>query len=172
MIVGAGHIAVPLCHTANLLGFKTVVIDDRKDCVTSERFPKAQELLVSPYTEGLQNYPIDHNTYIVLVTPGHVYDRDCLKILLQKGQAAYIGMICSTRRKEATWKLMRAEGYSQELLDQIYAPIGLPIGGETPEEIAISIISEIIALRNKGKDWVWSIKKNPFYSAKTTSEKL
>ncbi len=159
LIVGAGHIAVPLCQMAHILGFRIIVVDDRKECAQRERFPHASEILVTAYTEGLKKYPVDHNTYVVLVTPGHVYDKDCLKILLQKQEAAYIGMICSRRRKEATWKLLKDEGYSQDQLDYIYAPIGLPTGGETPEEIALSIISEIVALRNKGEEWVRNIRK-------------
>ena len=159
VIVGAGHIALPLYQIANILGFKTVIIDNRQECATQERFPQATEILVVPYTEGVKNYPLNQNTYVVLVTPGHVHDKDCLKILLQKKEAAYIGMLCSRRRKEATWKLMKAEGYAQEELDRIFAPVGLPTGGETPQEIALSIIAEIVAIRNKGENWVWDIKK-------------
>jgi len=158
IIVGAGHIAVPLSQMAKILGFSLTILDDRPDYANHERFPNADEILVGPFEERLQKIPLHSQSYVVLITRGHAYDRECLRAVLGRG-AAYIGMICSLRRKASTFGLLQQEGYSSEQLQEIYAPIGLDIGGETPEEIAVSIISEIVALRNQGAEWVRNHKK-------------
>ncbi len=164
IIVGAGHIAVPLYNIAHTLGFRIIVLDDREEFANKNRFPQANQILVMDFVEGLKQLHLDESTYITLITRGHVYDRDCLKIILSH-KVAYIGMICSLRRKTATFELLQKEGYSKDILEQIFAPIGLPIGGETPEEIAVSIISEIVALQNRGAGWVWKIKKGELANA-------
>lgn len=158
VIVGAGHVGLPLAQIAAIIGFAPIVIDDRPEYACRERFPMAHEIIAGPFLQSLNQLTLDANTYVVLVTRGHVYDRDCLRILLQKPEVPYIGMICSRRRKESTFGLLRAEGYSEEQLSRIFAPIGLPNGGETPEEIALCILDEIVSLRHRGAEWVWKVK--------------
>ena len=157
LIVGAGHIAVPLSRIASTVGYEVCVLDDRKDYATQERFPDAKDVIVAPFVEGLHSYPLDRETGVTLLTRGHTYDRDCLKVLLEK-EVGYIGMICSRRRKDAIFKLLLKDGYQQDQLDKVFAPIGLPTGGETPEEIALSIMAEIVAVRNHGENWVRNLR--------------
>lgn len=168
VIVGAGHIAVPLYQLAKMVGFRTIVIDPRNEFACSQRFPDADQILVESYSEGLRQLTWNNNTYVVLITPGHVHDVDCLRIMLDQ-PVAYLGMICSLRRRESTFQLLTEKGYRFEQLQQIFAPIGLPIGGETPEEIAVSIMSELIAVRNRGQSWVWKIKKGEAPHGKSES---
>lgn len=157
LIVGAGHIAVILCKMASILGFKVSVIDDRQEFVSEERFPTATNRYAGNFVEVLQNLEFNSNMYVVLVTRGHVHDRDCLRVILQH-DVAYIGVICSQRRKQITFDLLRQAGYTEEQIKNIFAPIGLPIGGETPEDISLSILSEIMAVKYRGKEWVLNIK--------------
>ena len=157
LIVGAGHIAVPLYRIAHVLGFSMIVIDDRAEYANRERFPEADEIIVAPFAEVLADYPFNENSYVVLITRGHVYDVDCLMAVLNK-PTAYIGMICSQRRKIGTFKLMQERGYSRQQLAKVFAPIGLPTGGETPEEIALSIMAEIVAVYNHGSEFVRQLR--------------
>lgn len=158
VIVGAGHIAIPLNKIAKMLAFKTIIIDPRPECNNTQRFPDADEIILEGYPEGLKKITLDDNSYVALLTPGHVHDRACLNIVLDK-PVAYLGMICSLRRKAAVFSLLQELGRKLDELKQIFAPIGLPIATETPEEIAVSIISEILAIRNCGKSWVLQVKK-------------
>lgn len=157
LIVGAGHIAVPLCSIAKTLGFRVVIMDDREDYAHQKRFPQADQIIIDFFAEGLRQYPLNPYTYIVLVTRGHTYDKVCLREILTKANA-YIGMIGSYRRLQAVFKALIAEGYSSEQLAQVHGPIGLPIGAITPEELAISILSEIISVRHQGAEWSLSLK--------------
>ena len=157
LIVGAGHIAVPLCQIAKILEFSSIIIDDRAEYANRERFPQAEEIIVAPFAAALADYPVNENSYIVLITRGHLYDIDCLTAVIDK-PAAYIGMICSQRRKIGTFKLMQERGYSPQQLAKIFAPIGLPGGGETPEEIALSIMAEVVAVYSHGPEFVRQLR--------------
>lgn len=157
LIVGAGHIAVVLCKMASIVGFKVSVIDDRAEFVTEERFPTATNRYAGNFVEILQNLEFNSNMYVVLVTRGHVHDRDCLRVILQH-DVAYLGVICSSRRKKITEDILKQEGYTEQQIKNIFSPIGLPIGGETPEDISVSILSEIMAVKYRGKEWVLNIK--------------
>ncbi|HON43967.1 MAG TPA: XdhC family protein [Planctomycetota bacterium] len=156
-IIGAGHIAMALCKMATQVGFQVSVLDDRPEFVSKERFPEATHRLAGDFVSTLKGITFSKDTYLVLVTRGHVHDRDCLRIVLQY-DLAYIGMICSLRRRATTYQLLEQEGYSKEQLNRIFAPIGLPIGGETPEEISLGIMAEILAVKNQGNEWVWNLK--------------
>jgi xanthine dehydrogenase accessory factor len=150
IIVGAGHLAVPLVRFTKILGFHTTVLDDRVLYANRERFPEADEVLVGDMAETLREIPITPFTYIVLITRGHQFDEPCLRVVIHS-QAKYIGMIGSKRRIKACFIRFRdEEGIPEELLNKVYAPIGLDIGSETPEEIALSIISEMVKVRRGG----------------------
>ncbi len=149
LIAGAGHIAAPLAALAHLMNFSVSVTDDRASFASHERFPTAKQLLVGDIESILKNYPITPRTHIVLVTRAHAHDVQGLRAIIDS-PAAYIGMIGSQRRVWAVFKLLHEEGIPAEKLARVRAPIGLDLGGGTPEEIALCIMAEIILLRHSG----------------------
>ena len=149
LIAGAGHIAAPLASLAHLMNFSVSVTDDRASFASRERFPTAKQLLVGDIESTLKNYPITPRTHIVLVTRAHAHDVQGLRTIIDS-PAAYIGMIGSQRRVWAVFKLLHEEGVPAEKLGRVRAPIGLDLGGSTPEEIALCIMAEIIKLRHGG----------------------
>jgi len=151
IIVGAGHLAIPLVKFAKILGFHTTVLDDRVLYANRERFPDVDEVLVGDMAATLREIKITPFTYIVLITRGHQFDEPCLREVI-RSPAKYIGMIGSKRRVKACFIRFRdEEGIPEELLKRVYAPIGLDINAESPEEIALSIISEMVKVRRGGK---------------------
>ena len=150
VIVGAGHIAEPLEAIARMAGFQTVVVDDRQLFANRERFPNAHKVICGPILEVLQQVELNRFTYLVLVTRGHTLDMDGLKAVMQRGEPlAYLGMIGSLRRVRAVFQLMEEEGFHREQFSQVHSPVGLDIGGETPGEIAISVVAEMVAVRRR-----------------------
>lgn len=149
LIAGAGHIAAPLAALAHLMNFSVSVTDDRASFANRERFPTAKQLLVGDIESTLKNYPITPRTHIVLVTRAHAHDVQGLRSIIDS-PAAYIGMIGSQRRVWAVFKLLHEEGIPAGKLARVRAPIGLDLGGSTPEEIALCIMAEIIMLRHGG----------------------
>jgi xanthine dehydrogenase accessory factor len=142
IILGAGHLAIPLVKFAKILGFHITVLDDRVLYANRERFPDIDEVLVGDMAETLRGIEITPQTYIVLITRGHQFDEPCLREVIHS-PAKYIGMIGSKRRIKACFIRFRdEEGIPEELLKRVYAPIGLDIKAESPEETALSIISE------------------------------
>jgi xanthine dehydrogenase accessory factor len=151
IVVGAGHIAVPLVRMAKVLDFFVTVVDDRLLYANRERFPDADEVLVGDMAQMLKEMAITPSCYIVLITRGHAYDEPCLRVIIHSS-AKYIGMIGSRRRIKACFQRFRdEEKISEELLERVYAPIGLDIATETPPEIALSILGEVIKVRRGGK---------------------
>lgn len=149
LIAGAGHIAAPLAALAHLMNFSVSVTDDRISFANRERFPTAKQVLVGDIETTLRHYPITPRTHIVLVTRAHAHDVYGLRAVIDS-PAAYIGMIGSQRRVWAVFKLLHEEGVPAEKLVRVRAPIGLDLGGSTPEEIALCIMAEITLLRYKG----------------------
>lgn len=149
VIVGAGHIALALAQVGKLLEFEVVVIDDRPSFANRERFPMADRIIVGDFEPTLANFPITSQTYLVLVTRGHVHDVVSLRRVIDS-PAAYIGMIGSRRRVFAVFKLLHAEGVPIDKIMRVHAPIGLDIKTETPGEIAVSIGAEILKVRRGG----------------------
>jgi len=149
LVVGAGHIGRSLAKLADVLDFHVVVLDDRDDFASEERLPEADRVICDDYEVALNDFPIDANTTIVLVTRGHKQDELSLRRCLGRG-AGYLGMIGSKRRTTAVLDHLRDEGFPEEELAKVRTPIGLDIGAETPEEIAISITAEVIMLRRGG----------------------
>jgi xanthine dehydrogenase accessory factor len=151
VVVGAGHIAVPLVKIAKVLDFHVIVTDDRLAYANRERFPDADEVLIGDMAQMLKEMSITPSTYIVLITRGHKYDEPCLREIIHS-QAKYIGMIGSRRRIKACFQRFHdEEKIAEEVIDRVYAPIGLDIATETPAEIALSILGEIIKVRRGGK---------------------
>lgn len=151
VIVGAGHIARPLARTGASLGFRVSVLDDRPDFATRERFPEAERLLRADFDDPFRDVPMHERTHIVLVTRGHKYDYACLvRALRMDPPPAYIGMIGSRRRVRATYVQLLDDGIDRSLLARIHAPVGLDIGAETPEEIAVAVAAELVLLRRGG----------------------
>jgi xanthine dehydrogenase accessory factor len=151
VVVGAGHIAVPLVQLAKILDFYVVVTDDRLAYANRERFPGADEVLVGDMAQMLKDMSITPSTYIILITRGHKYDEPCLREIIHS-QAKYIGMIGSRRRIKACFQRFRdEEKIAEEVIDRVYAPIGLDIATETPAEIALSILAEVTKVRRGGK---------------------
>ncbi len=149
IIVGAGHIARPLARIAKLLEFEVAVLDDRLAYANRERFPDADQIVVGPYRKTLSTLAVHADTYIVLVTRGHVHDQACLEEVLES-PAAYIGMIGSKRRVRTVVQHTLDSGHDPEKLRRVYAPIGLEIHAETPGEIAVAIMAEIVNVRRGG----------------------
>jgi xanthine dehydrogenase accessory factor len=148
---GAGHVALPTAHVAALAGFRVVVIDDRAEFANAERFPEADEIrIIDDYNSAMKGLTIDVDSYIVIVTRGHAFDRVVLEQALQT-KAGYIGMISSKRKRDTIYQALIAQGVREEELSRVHSPIGLPIGGETPSEISISIVAELISERYKKK---------------------
>ena len=150
VVVGAGHIAVPLVKIAKILDFHVTVLDDRILFANRERFPDADDVRVGDMAEELKAMAITPSTYIVLITRGHKYDEPCLREIIH-GSAKYIGMIGSRRRIKACFERFKnEERIAEEVIARVYAPIGLDIGTETPEEIALAIMAEIVKVRRGG----------------------
>lgn len=149
LIVGAGHIAVPLAALGVRLGFAVTVLDDREEFATTERFPGAADVLRCDFeADPFAGVAVDGHTFVALVTRGHRWDFDCLQRLVARDERPrYIGMIGSRRRVRAALRALLEAGVPREVLARIHAPIGIEIGAETPEEIAISIAAEMIAVR-------------------------
>lgn len=149
LIAGAGHIAVPLATLASLMKFSVSVTDDRTSFANRERFPTARQVLVGDIEAILRAYPMNERTHVVLVTRAHGHDVQGLRAIIDS-PAAYIGMIGSQRRVWAVLKLLHNEGVPTEKLLRIRAPIGLDLAAQTPEEIALAIMAEIVLLRHHG----------------------
>jgi xanthine dehydrogenase accessory factor len=150
VIIGAGHIAVPLSKLGALLGFRVTVLDDRPDFAAMERFPEADRVIVADFDDPFAGITINDQTHIVMVTRGHRYDYDCMLVLAKADvQPAYVGMIGSRRRVKATYEQLAGEGVDGEWLARVHAPLGLDLGAETPAEIAVAVAAEIV-LRARG----------------------
>jgi len=149
-IIGAGHVAKPTAELAAKCGFRTFIYDARPEMASKERFPAADKLLVGEIAALLKDIEITANDFIVIVSPDHPTDFTALTHLLKK-DCRYLGVICSKKK----WKTFRRElsdlGFAAEQIDRVHAPIGLDIASETPEEIAVSIVAELIKVRNLEK---------------------
>ncbi len=151
LIVGAGHLALPLTRMGRLLGYRVIVLDDRPDFARSERFPDAESVRLVDFQAPFAQVEIDRTTHVLLVTRGHQYDYECLRrLLLLDEPPEYVGMIGSRRRVRATFHQLREEGISVEDLERVRAPVGLDLGAETPEEIAVAVAAELVLFRRGG----------------------
>ena len=152
-IFGAGHISKSLSKVATLAGFGTVVIDNRESFANRERFPEAIDIHAAEYEEVFAQLPINETSYIMIVTRGHRDDMRVLKLALAT-PARYIAMIGSKRKVINVIRELEKEGTPRSAFERIFAPMGLDIGAISPEEIAISVAAEMIAVRrNAASNW-------------------
>jgi len=150
-LFGGGHVSYAIAQIAHTVGFRIVVIDDRPMFANRERFPMASETLTLDMDTAFEHLAIDELSYIVAVTRGHQHDKPIIRQAV-KTKAGYVGMIGSRRKTALMWKDLEAEGIDRRFLETVHAPIGLDIGADTPEEIAVSVVSELIQVRRqKGK---------------------
>ncbi len=147
IIFGGGHIATFVADLAVMVSFRTQVIDDREDFANRLRFPKAEDIIVTPFERSFAHLNITSNTYLAILTRGHASDYTVLKQALLT-QPAYIGMIASKKKRQRIFEELMKEGWDQKYLDKVYSPIGLDIGAQSPEEIAVSIVAELIQVRS------------------------
>jgi xanthine dehydrogenase accessory factor len=150
-LFGGGHVSLQIAKIATMVGFKTVVIDDRPAFANKERFPMADATLVEDLTTVFERLNIDDQSYIVAVTRGHQHDEPVVEQAIRTS-ARYIGMIGSKRKITRMWKKLIERGADRDRLAQVHAPIGLEIGADTPEEIAVSIVAQLIQARRGPKD--------------------
>jgi xanthine dehydrogenase accessory factor len=146
VILGAGHLGKAMAEAALPLGYEVVVIDDRESFASRERFPQAREVRTAPFEECLRDVDVNSGTFILIVTRGHRHDVIALRQAVRTN-ARYIGLVGSRRKIQLSVQSLLDQGFAPSLFERLYAPIGLEIGSETPEEIAVSVIAEIIALR-------------------------
>jgi xanthine dehydrogenase accessory factor len=147
-LFGAGHIAVHLCQIAASAGFDVIVTDDRTSYATRERFPAAREVGVLDFDAPIEKLDPNENSYVVIVTRGHRDDMRILRWAVQT-RARYVGMIGSRRKVIEIFKALQKEGVPAHMFDRVHAPIGIDIGAITPEEIAVAITAELIAIRRR-----------------------
>lgn len=146
IILGAGHLGQAVARAASPVGFRVHVIDDREAFASRERFPEAELVAVQPFEQGLSELEVTSDHFILIVTRGHRHDRIALESAIQT-PARYIGLVGSRRKILILVRKLLEQGYRTEAFQNLYAPIGLEIGSETPEEIAVSVAAELIAIR-------------------------
>ncbi len=150
VIFGGGHVSLELARVANLVDFRVTVMDDRAEFANRDRFPMAEEIILRPLDKAVEGIVFDDATYVAIITRGHLYDMDVLRQVIGTN-ARYIGMIGSRRKVSMIREKLAAEGVPQEKLDGVHAPIGIAIEAETPAEIAVSIVGEMIHAKNRGR---------------------
>lgn len=149
LIVGAGHVGQATAELGAFLGYRVAVADPRPELMTPDRFPHGADLWVGAPADRLREFPFTPQTYVVLLTPHEPGEEDLLALLAQRA-CAYVGLIGSQRRTQATFERARALGVPEDLLARVHRPVGLDIGAETPREIAVSILAEVIAVQRRG----------------------
>jgi xanthine dehydrogenase accessory factor len=144
-LVGAGHVALATAHLAAFTGFEVVVMDDREEFANTTRYPEAKKVIV---LEDFQSClpELGPEAFVVIVTRGHLHDKEVLAQALRT-DAGYIGMIGSSKKRKGVYTALMAEGFTETDLERVYSPIGLSIGGDTPEEIGLSIVAEMVKIR-------------------------
>jgi xanthine dehydrogenase accessory factor len=148
VVCGAGHIAIPLARFACSVGYRVTVLDDRDDFAHASRFPDC-DVIAGDFAVTLKNLNLNPSTFVVVITRGHEHDADCLMEILKK-ETAYVGLIGSRRRVHFVLELLERQGIDKGRLQEVFTPIGTPIGAESPEEIALSILAELVCVRRKG----------------------
>lgn len=150
ILLGAGHIAQPLCEIAAMLGFSVTVVDDRPSFANHPRFPQAEQIVCDAFPHAIEHLHIHAGDYVAVITRGHRYDADCLRTLFAGTMPRYLGMLGSKRRTIALLHMLAQEGFAQDKLDSIHTPIGLDIGALSVQEIAVSIAAQLVQIRRSG----------------------
>lgn len=149
ILLGAGHISQALCGLACELGFSVTVADERAEFANRDRFPGARTILCRDFLSAIQDLNIHSSDYVAILTRGHRYDADCLRSVLSGPMPCYLGMIGSRKRVTEQIRMLEAEGFPRETLEQVHTPIGLEIGALTVPEIAVSIAAQLIQCRRR-----------------------
>jgi xanthine dehydrogenase accessory factor len=147
-IFGGGHISLFVSKISSMVGFQVVVIDERPQFASKERFPEADEVIAEDFEMVLPKLKVNRSSYLVIVTRGHTYDQEVLDWALGQ-EVRYIGMIGSRVKIRTVYDNLKGKGIKPEQLQQVHAPIGLDLGALTPEEIAVSIVAEMIKVRRE-----------------------
>ena len=148
VLVGGGHVNLQVAKIAQMLGFRVMVTDDRPEFANRERFPMAEEFSVASYDRGLDSFDITPNTAIVVGSRGHHFDDLALEAAVRTS-AAYVGLLGSKRKTIMIYEALMKRGVSPKRLKQVHSPIGLDLGGRSPEEIAVSVMAEVVAFRHE-----------------------
>ena len=156
-VFGGGHVGAQICSLAKNSGFFVVVIDDRPLFANPERHPSADECVAAEIEEVFERLPFDEQTYVVAATRGHQHDEIVVELAIRT-PARYIGMLGSERKKLILWDRIESRGGDRSRLEEVYAPIGFNIGADTPEEIGISVVAELIEVR-RGRVKEWKTKR-------------
>lgn len=149
ILLGGGHIALPLCRIGAMLDFAVTVVDDRPSFAAKSRFPEAVQVICDDFAHAIRTLQLRETDYVCIITRGHKHDADCLREILPGVMPHYIGMIGSHRRVSGLFELLREEGYDADRIAQVNAPIGLKINAMTTTEIAISIAAQLIEYRRR-----------------------
>ena len=160
MLFGAGHISMYLAPLARMVGFRVCVIDDRAEFANSSRFPTADQLMACSVAEAFSRIAVTPATFIAILTRGHDHDLEALRAALTT-RPAYLGMIGSRRKRDLIYGSLMAEGIGAEDLRRVHSPIGISIGAETPEEIAVSIVAELIQVRARASEAPRPVAESP-----------
>ena len=147
-IFGGGHVALPLARFASQIGFSYTIVEDRKEFAQKDRFPDAKDIIIAAAADVSEKILFKESDYITIVTRSHDLDYESLKVVLNN-QVKYIGLIASKIKKKQIFARLKEEGFPEKKIKQIHSPIGLDIAAQTPEEIAISIVAELIKVKNK-----------------------
>jgi len=131
------------------VGFQVVVIDNRSSFARQECFPEADAVICSGFADALSDYPVDEETYVVVMTRGHRHDLECVGSVMGRG-AGFLAMVASRRRAAGVVELLRVQGRDDDAIAELHSPAGLDIGSETPEEIALSILAQVVKARRVG----------------------
>jgi xanthine dehydrogenase accessory factor len=154
LILGGGHVGLALARVATALSFQTAVADPRSEYSEPSRFPAEVECRTAPFVEAIEAFPFGPRASVVIVSPGHLGDLECARAILKK-EYRYAGLIGSRRKCRMLIAQLKAEGFPPEKAEGLRAPIGLDIGAETPEEIAVAIAAELIAVRRGAASLGW-----------------
>ena len=150
-LFGAGHVSLEFAALSKKAGFRTIVFDDRAEFANANRFPDADEIRICPgYAEVFKGFVLNAGDYVVIMTRGHRFDKEVLAQALQT-EAGYIGMIGSRKKRDTIYKELMDQGFKQSVLEKVFCPIGLAIDAETPAEIGVSIVAQLIQHRANRK---------------------
>lgn len=149
VMFGAGHVGRAVTALAHNCGFRVVVVDERPECASASLLPGADQVICAPVVESFANLRLDRESFAVIATPGHLYDFDAVRGCLST-DAGFIGLLGSRRKRAALLQTLESEGFDATQRERVITPVGLDIGAQTPEELAVSIIGQLIAIR-RGK---------------------
>ena len=147
VMFGAGHVGRAVTRLAHGCGFRVIVVDHRPDWAAAELLPGADRVICATVADSFRELQLDGETFVIIATPGHLHDFDAVRGCLGTG-AGFIGLLGSRRKRETLLKTLAEEGFDEEQRSRVVTPVGLDIGGQTPEEIAVSIVAQLIAVRN------------------------